>query len=242
MSSHNPEHDLTPAEIENLSRLEAIAQDGLATYKQVENALAEIRDRHLHRDSHASFEAYVRERWGLNAGSGDPMEQATIGADADATPPAAREPGTESPNGPCEALAKACEELSALDGEDRLGIEIRFAVRKQSEPGAPAEGQSFEVSEVAEPSGYERLPALRWLLAQASGTVAEVSHELESRAPDIDDSAREQLRNDVLVLDGELAVVKALLIELHDWDSELMRLLADELPPFDTDADTEDDD
>jgi hypothetical protein len=85
--------------------------------------------------------------------------------------------------------------------------------------------------------GNELLPALRWLLTHASGTIGEVVHQLESHAADIDDAARAQLRDDVLVVDDELAVVKALLLELIDWDSELRRLLEYELPPLDTDTD-----
>jgi len=90
--------------------------------------------------------------------------------------------------------------------------------------------------------GNELLPALRWLLTHASGTIGEVVHQLESRAADIDDGARAQLRDDVHVVDGELAVVKALLLELIDWDSELRRLLEDELPPLGTDTDPDGDD
>lgn len=51
MSSTNPEHDLTPAEVEDLNRLEAVAQLGLGIYVEVGSALAEIRDRHLYRNS-----------------------------------------------------------------------------------------------------------------------------------------------------------------------------------------------
>jgi hypothetical protein len=40
--STNPEHNLTPAEVENLDRLEAIAQHGLDTYLQVGNARSEM--------------------------------------------------------------------------------------------------------------------------------------------------------------------------------------------------------
>ena len=185
MSSTNPEHNLTPIEIENLNRLEAVAQHHLGTYLQVGNAFAEIRDSQLYRDGHPSFEAYVRERWGI----------------------------------------EPAKKLAALAGEDRMGIEIRFAVHRPEDAGEP---------------GEELLPTLRWLLNEASGTIGEVAHELESRAADINDRAREQLRKDVLVLDGELAVVKALLLELIDWDSELTRLLRDELPPVDADTDPED--
>ena len=104
-----------------------------------------------------------------------------------------------------------------------------------------AGGPSWDPWEVAEAIGDELVPTLRWLLTQAGGTIARVAHQLEHRAADIDDDARAQLRDDVLVLDDELATLKALLLGLIDWDSELERLLKGELPPLDTDRDPEDD-
>ena len=222
MSRINPEEDLTPAEIDNLDQLEAIVRPGLDAYTEVGDALGEIRDRHLYRDSHPTFEAYVRERWGVDVVSGDSL------------------PHTAIPETPCEALAKACEEtLSALDHDDRAAIDIRLAVRKPGDPGAPADAPSWDPWEVADAIGEELLPTLRWLLTQASGTVGRVAHQLEHRAAEIDDEAREQLRDDVMAVDDELATVKALLIGLNDWDAELERLMNGELPPFESDTDSE---
>lgn len=223
MSGINPEDSITPAEIEILDQLEAIVQPGLGTYVDVGDALAEIRDRHLYRDSHPSFEAYVRERWGVDVANGNSLAQTA--------------------ETPCEALAKACEEtLSALDHDDRAAIEIRLAVRKHGDAGASADGQNWDPWEVADAIGEELLPTLRWLLTQASGTIGRVAHQLEHRAAEIDDSAREQLRDDVMAVDDELATVEALLLPLTDWDSELERLLSGELPPFAADKDPQDDD
>lgn len=240
--STNPEKDLTPTEVENLDRLEAVAQEGLGAYVQVADALAEIRDRHLYRDSHASFEAYIRERWGVVIPNGDQPSETTILAEVGAM--ATAEPAARAalPNKPCEALARACEQtLSALAGDDRVGIEIRLAVRKSGDPGVSADEDRLNAWKVGEATGDDLLPTLRWLLSQASGTIGEVAHQLETRAVEIDDGPRAQLRDDVLVLDGELAVVKALLLQVADWDSELTRLLTDELPPFDADTDPDDD-
>lgn len=242
MSSSNPEHDLTPAEIDDLDRLEATAQRGLTTYLQVGNALAEIRDRHLYRHSHPSFEAYVLERWGVDGASDEASSHAAVDADAPATPGAELELSTAARSTPCEALAKACEEtLSALGDGDQMGIEIRFAVRKHGGPETSSRGQSLNPLDLAEPTRDEILPTLRWLLAQASGTIGEVGHQLETRAVEIGDRSRAQLRDDVLVVDGELAVVKALLLEVIDWDAELRRLLGDESSPPDAETDPEDD-
>ena len=198
MSGINPEDSITPAEIEILDQLEAIVQPGLGTYLDVGDALAEIRDRHLYRDSHPSFEAYVRERWGVDIPHGNSLSRAPI--------------------------------------------DIRLAGRKQGDAGASTDGQSWDPWEVADAIGEELVPTLRWLLTQASGTIGRVAHQLEHRAVEIDDSAREQLRDDVMVVDDELATIEALLMPLNDWDSELERLLNGELPPFAADKDPQDDD
>lgn len=225
MSRIDPEEDLTPAEIDNLDQLEAIVAPGLDTYTEVGDALAEIRDRHLYRDSHSTFEAYARERWGVDVARGDSL------------------PHTGVPETPCEALAKACEEtLSALDHDDRAAIDIRLAVRRPGDPRTPAYGPGWDPWDVAEAIGDELLPTLRWLLTQSGGTIGRVAHQLEHRAVEIDDAAREQLRDDVMVVDDELAAVKALLLQLNDWDAELGRLMNGELPPFESGTDSEHED
>ena len=88
----------------------------------------------------------------------------------------------------------------------------------------------------------ELLARVRLLLTQSSGTIADVVREVETRAVDLDDDAREQLRDDMLVLDEEFATLKALLVAPVDWDAEHERLLAGEIPPFDDDGDAEQDD
>jgi hypothetical protein len=121
-----------------------------------------------------------------------------------------------------------------------MDIEIRLAVRKPGEPDAPAaDGHRWDPWDAADAMGDDPLPPLRWLLTQATGTIGRVTHQLEHRAVDIDDADRDQLREDVLVLDDELTTLKALLLGLIDWDSEFGRLLQDELPPLDTDTDPE---
>lgn len=241
--STNPEHKLTPAELDNLSQLEAIAQHGLDAYVEVGDALAEIRDRRLYRDSHRSFESYVRDRWGVNIPNGDPLSEPDIPADAGATPTGERQPRMALRSKPCEALANACEEtLSALDGDERVDIEIRLAVREKGDPGAVADEHTWDPWKVADAIDHELVPTLRWLLTEATGTIGKVAHQLEHRAVDIDDDARAHLRDDVLVLDEELATLKALLLGAIDWDSELGRLLKNELPPFDADTAPEGDD
>lgn len=49
-----------------LALLETVIERGLATFVEVGEALLEIRDSRLYRDTHGSFEDYCRERWGFS--------------------------------------------------------------------------------------------------------------------------------------------------------------------------------
>lgn len=51
-------------EVTELGRLEAVIERGLTTFVEVGNALLEIRERRLYRETHGTFEGYCRERWG----------------------------------------------------------------------------------------------------------------------------------------------------------------------------------
>ncbi len=55
---------LTRPEKTAFAKHEATIERGLQTFVEVGQALAEIRDRRLYRQSHATFEAYCNERWG----------------------------------------------------------------------------------------------------------------------------------------------------------------------------------
>lgn len=54
---------LTARETRTLQRCEQTISKGLATFRDVGQALLEIRDGRLYRDSHATFESYCSERW-----------------------------------------------------------------------------------------------------------------------------------------------------------------------------------
>ena len=57
---------LTVVEQGRLEHNEAIIEKGLNTFVDVGNALAEIRDGKLYRDTHGTFEEYCQERWGIS--------------------------------------------------------------------------------------------------------------------------------------------------------------------------------
>jgi DNA modification methylase len=61
-----PVGELTAPERERLAELEAVVERGLDTFVEVGRALLEIRDARLYRETHATFEAYLRQRWGMS--------------------------------------------------------------------------------------------------------------------------------------------------------------------------------
>jgi hypothetical protein len=58
---------LSKPEHSRLSELETVVERGLATFIEVGSALMEIRDARLYRATHANFEKYCGERWGITA-------------------------------------------------------------------------------------------------------------------------------------------------------------------------------
>lgn len=57
---------LTPVEATSLHRCEQVIERGLKTFVEVGEALIEIRDSRLYRQTHQTFEAYCSERWGMS--------------------------------------------------------------------------------------------------------------------------------------------------------------------------------
>jgi hypothetical protein len=95
MSSTNPDNTLTNAEVEHLDRLEAIVQRGLDADLQLGNALAEISDASLYRGVHQTFDAYLRDRWGISRAPGNQLIQSAELADPSSTEVVVPAPATE---------------------------------------------------------------------------------------------------------------------------------------------------
>lgn len=57
--------ELSYGEVADRQRLEGIIAQGLKSFVDVGNALQEMRDRKLYRDTHRTFEDYCREQWGM---------------------------------------------------------------------------------------------------------------------------------------------------------------------------------
>ena len=56
---------LVEAETIRLAALERVIERGKQTFIEVGEALAEIRTKRLYRETHATFEEYLRKRWGM---------------------------------------------------------------------------------------------------------------------------------------------------------------------------------
>ncbi|HEY1715990.1 MAG TPA: hypothetical protein VGG07_24040 [Solirubrobacteraceae bacterium] len=251
MSSSNSENSRSSAEVEHLNMLEAIVRRGLDADLEVGNALAEINDTWLYRATHETFEAYVRDRWGISRTLAQELIQA---AEAAAQPPAGVDgpaPTMTSHAGPLapvrrdgtDRLAKVWEKArQAFGSEDVTAVEIHLTVHKRQQPPplTPSPWPSLQAPN--ESRADEPLRRLRWLMAEASGTIANIAHQLETHASKLDEYASEQLLDDVLVLDEDLAVLKTLLPVPVDWDAAHGRLIAGELAPFEDESDEEDED
>jgi hypothetical protein len=249
MSNTNPDNTLTSAEVAHLNKLEAIVQRGLDTDLDLGNALAEISDASLYRATHQTFEAYLRDRWEIRRSTDDQLNQTAETADPPSTDLEPPVPGTEPEPG---AVAPACARGRAWLAN--VWQHARHAFSGDSVPAAdnhvtvhprelPAELKPEPRPALGPPGDVEAgelLSRLGWLLTHASGKIADVAHHLETRAADLDDYAREQLRDDLLALHEELAPLTALL-EPVDWDAEHGRLLAGEIPPFQDNLDDEQD-
>jgi hypothetical protein len=251
MSSSNSENSRSRAEVEHLSRLEAIVRGGLDADIEVGNALAEINDTWLYRATHQTFEAYLRDRWGMSASRGDELIEAAeaarpssadIDGPAQPLPSHAHSPAPARPD-PTDGLATVWEQARReFDGDDVIAVDIHLTVHKREQLPQlkPNPWPSSQGSDMLE-SG-DLLPRLRWLMTESSGTIAYIAHKVETRASELDDDARDRLRDDVLVLDEDLATLKALLLAPVDWDTAHGRLIAGEIPPFEDDFDEDDED
>jgi len=77
-----PGGPLTEKERALLARLEAIADEGILSFRRVGNVLAMICDARLYRETHVTFEEYLKERWDIGRARGYQMMKAaaTVGA------------------------------------------------------------------------------------------------------------------------------------------------------------------
>jgi hypothetical protein len=136
-----------------------------------------------------------------------------------------------------QALAEVCARLlQDLDGEEVRAAEIRFVVQKHDHPGRPR----LDPESADRVSDGELVLELRRLLAWSGGAVADVARALETRGAELDESARDLLREEIDSLIADVDTLNLYLAEPIDWNTEFGCLLAGEVAPFDDPTDDED--
>jgi hypothetical protein len=251
MSSPNSDNSPSRAEVEHLKRLETIVQRGLDTDLEVGDALAEINDTRLYRASHPTFAAYLRDRWGISRTHGDQLIHAAEAAGQSSGGVDSPAPGTRSEARPLapvhrdgsDGLASVWEQVRREFSRDEVtAVDIHLTIHKRQQPPQLQPDPWPNPQRAAELEAGELLRRLRWLMTESSGTIANIAHQLETRAAELDDDACDQLRDDVLVLEEDIATLKGQLGAPVDWDAEHERLIAGEVPPFEDDFDEDDED
>jgi hypothetical protein len=210
-------------------------------------ALAEIRDSRLSGDLRQRIDARRRDRRAPDRALGGQLVQAA-GDNPDpelirADPPASESdaPGRELlalPDERSQALAVLCDRLlQELDAAEVKAAEIRFVVRRDEHPNY----SRLDPGSAVDHADGELVWELRRLLAWSGGAIADVARALDTRGADLDEIARELLRDEVATLDVDLATLNVHLADPVDWDSEFECLLAGEVAPLDDLAADEDD-
>jgi hypothetical protein len=199
----------------------------------------------------SSLEEIVRRwrvtSWGIRkalAGIRDPRLRADIQRLIDAHWAGKAPELPALPEARSEALAAICEALLRQFDDDAAGAaEIRLVVHKRDDPSTdPASGQTPDPTSDVDEDEQELVWELRKLLASSGGTIADVSHALERRGDEVDPRGRALLQEEVRAVEVDIAVLKSVLSDPVDWDREVRRLLADEVPPFEDSGDDDEDD
>lgn len=116
-----------------LAECEAVVEKGLDTFVEVGEALMEIRDGRLYRDTFNNFEAYCRTRWGINPRYANRLVKA------------AEVVGGLGPMGPKPTTERQARELAPLRDQP----EQMAAAMEQATDTAEAEGRKVTAADVA---------------------------------------------------------------------------------------------
>lgn len=104
---------LTTWESGRLAHLERVIEAGLQTFYDVGEALMEIRENRLYRQTHRSFEAYTKERWGMGKSRAHQLMEAARTVAAISGPVTEGDPSTM-----VEVLPVNERQVRALSGLD----------------------------------------------------------------------------------------------------------------------------
>jgi DNA modification methylase len=144
-----------------LAELEAVVERGLGTFMEVGQALLEVRDGRLYRESYSSFEEYLAKRWGMSRSRGYQLIDAARVAGAVSTIVDVKAPGNEAQARELvpllaneQTLVETLRELRACHGERLTAELIQGAVEER----LAREAYVREPSPAREPEPPARLP------------------------------------------------------------------------------------
>ena len=190
------------ATVRPLTDLEAVIERGLTTFVEVGQALLEIREHRLYRETHESFETYCRERWNWSRQRAHQMIEASSVStmvDTDSLnerqarelarlkdePEAIREVWSEVKEERGDAVT-AADVRSAVDR--RLGVERPQPTRRAPDPDfADDYVENVNQDRGEAPPGYT---AEAWVYEQATrGTAADTGTDPDEES--VEDAATE---------------------------------------------------
>ena len=190
---------LSPAEYEDLGRLEDVIGNGLDSFERVGRALQEVHDRRLYRCGHKTWDDYCRVRWGVQRAHAYRLMRAAevvVGLAA-VSPVGDKLPASEAQARPLGSLPqdqrKTVWDAAVNDAGGRQPTQAQvealtrkalagLPAAKQAELVAAAEQEHFDEAarddeQDARDERTRRLERLRSLLRQAKKTAAGLGGE-----------------------------------------------------------------
>ncbi len=131
---------LNQSEAEERQRLETEIEAGLQTFYKVGQALSEIKEKRLYRDTHATFELYCQDRWGMRGSTAYRQINAAAVVellDAEDIKPTAESQLRPLVGLPGEQVSQIWSQLTA-DGKAPTASQVSAAVAEVTGKQAPA--------------------------------------------------------------------------------------------------------
>ena len=171
----------TAVATKRLVELEETIERGLATFVDVGNALAEIRNTKLYQKSHPTFEAYCRERWGWSHQRSNQLI-AAAGVAAHLTTTVVKGPTNEAQARPLTKLTKPAQQVKAWERAQEIA-------KEKERPAPTARDVAKAVAEIQPPEPKQEVHTKDTRIA----LVREAIHALRKAHKQQDDHHRAKL-------------------------------------------------
>ena len=204
---------LNKEERENLRRCERIVEQGLTTFTEVGNALLEIRDKRLYRETHRSFGAYLRERWQLKRSRAHQLIDAAkvaanLSTTVDTPPPTnERQVRALSPLPPEEQQAAWRDAVEHAPNGTPTSKDVEAAVRAKRNP-VPKKHQTAQTARataehrITTPTGEGRSDVKEPQTVRTSETPLRLIQRLSTALEDIRQASASDAESRNVYIDG----------------------------------------